>query len=44
MSKLEPSIDGMFEAVLPGLDCRLCPCSEMDGDGATYQSFVILLE
>jgi hypothetical protein len=33
--KLEQSIGEMFGAVLLGLDCRLCPCTEMDGDGAS---------
>jgi hypothetical protein len=44
MSKLEQSIDEMFEK-----PCRLgwtagCSGSKMDGDVRPYQSFVILLE
>ena len=34
MSKLKQSIGEMFGAVLLRLDCRLCLCTEMDGDRA----------
>src|SRR5438552_13827503 len=43
MSKLEQSIGEMFGAMLPRLGCRLCPCAEMDGDGAPLP-IVCLLE
>jgi len=44
MSKLQQSIGEMLGAVLHRLDCRLCPCTEMDRDGVPYQTFVFLLE